>query len=181
MNIKKLVDNILSVIYVKDIKCIYCNHGLDEPKIYGLCDKCYSKLKFNNNLVCKKCGIKLFGEVDLCRNCNKNKRAFEKVISVFEYDGIVKSIIRKFKFCDQKFMGEYLGKFMVKKYIESDIEADIVISVPLHIDTFKKRGYNQAEELALSFKDVLPVGTCLIKTKKTKEQAKSDFKIRKNI
>ena len=179
MKISTIKDKVLSLLYVKDIKCIYCNKELNMPDKYCMCKNCFTHLKFNNNKVCKKCGIKIFGEIDICRKCVKNKRSFEKAISVFEYEGTIKDLVKKFKFSGSKYLGEYLGKFMVDKYSESNINADLVLPVPLHSSSYKKRGFNQAAELAKCFESILPVNyKCLIKTKKTPKQAKSDLKSR---
>ena len=177
--IKNITDKLLNTIYVKDIKCINCNCELDSDKKYCICDKCFSKIVYNNKLVCRKCGIKLFGDIDICPRCIEESVSFKQAFSVFTYEGVMKDIVKQFKFCGKKYIGEYLSKFLYEKFLTLNIDCDMVIPVPLHKKSFKKRGYNQTLELCKSFEGILPIRIdILFKIKKTKEQAQLNFKQR---
>ena len=180
MKIKKLLDKILSVLFVKDIKCLYCDKELNKPNKFCLCDDCLSKLEYNNKNTCKKCGVPIGEYTSLCPRCFVSKFSFTNAYSVFVYNGVIKDLIKKFKFAGGKYIGEYLSKFLYEKYVEAKINCDIVIPVPIHKTTLNKRGYNQAEVLCIAFEDILPIRTdILIKQKLTKEQAKLNLSERK--
>lgn len=180
MNIKKIISKILCTLFVKDIKCIYCENELNDDYPYSICEKCYKSLTFNNQKICKICGIKLFGEYNVCKHCYSNKNYFNRAYSVFTYTGMVRDIIRKFKFCDCKYMGEYLSKFLVDKYKDLKLNCDIVLPVPMYEKKKQERGYNQSWELCKGFEDILPIrDDILIKIKNTKNQAMSSFEERK--
>ena len=175
----KIFQKFLDLIFVKDIKCIYCNKELNKPHKYCLCENCYSKLKFNNQKVCSDCGIAIFGFADKCPKCLVNKNNFQKAYSIFVYEGIIKDLVKKFKFSQAKYLGEYLGLFLYEKYIELGLNCDIIIPVPVHKKTLKIRGYNQAEVLCWYLKNDFCVRTdILYKEKITNEQAKLNFKDR---
>ena len=175
-----IFQKILNLLFVKDIKCIYCNKELDKPQKYCLCDNCFAKLKFNNQSTCSNCGVAIFGYADKCPRCLVNKYKFEKAYSVFIYDGIMKNLVKKFKFSSAKYIGEYLSLFLYEKYLQLNINCDLIIPVPVHKKTLNKRGFNQAEELCYCFKDSKEVRIdILFKEKLTKEQARLNFNERK--
>lgn len=176
MKIKNLTD----ILFVKNIKCIYCNEELNTDKKYCMCDNCFANLPFNDGKICRICGRKIYGDMDICKECIKDKPNYLVGRSVFIYDGMARSLVSRLKFYHGKYLGEYLSKFIFDKYLELGWKCDIVLPVPMYKSKLKERGYNQAVELCRSFEGVIPIRTdILVKIKNTKNQAKSTFEERK--
>lgn len=130
---------------------------------------------------CPFCG-KFIDEKELCcNNCNKkvqrsnieSRTLYDFLcFSSFPYHTHYKKAILFLK--RRKFPGKALGKYLAQTLKEeySNMNFDIVTSVPLHKKKLLKRGYNQAELLAMEVSRILsvPYKEVLIKTKNTEDQ-----------
>ena len=147
-------------------------------------DKIYSRIKdFLFTVRCPYCG-KVIEPNKKC--CDKRKKEFPKFpfvryatggyicTSPFPYDGIFRMAVLNFKFRNCGAYAELLSYEMVRaiKDVYSNKEFDIVTCVPMHKDTLKERGFNQAELLARECAALLGMeyGNLLVKTKKNKTQ-----------
>lgn len=94
--------------------------------------------------------------------------------SPFPYEKIFRNAVINFKFHNCGIYAEPLAHEMVRaiKDVYRDKDFDIVTCVPMHKDTLKERGYNQAELLARECAKLLGVeyADLLAKTKKNKTQ-----------
>lgn len=146
--------------------------------------------------VCVSCSH-LLGEFEfrLCKNCLKN--GFERydhnndyiikpnlvthIYSLYEFDkgGRLQDVLHKFKYQFHKEIGYDFGRFLGKEF--KDIWSDdfcsdetVVISVPLHTAKKRKRGYNQAFEIASGVSSALNLRLAdddsIIREKKTGTQ-----------
>ena len=92
--------------------------------------------------------------------------------SPFPYDGIFRRAVLNFKFHNCGAYAELLSHEMVRsiKDVYRDREFDLVTCVPMHKDTLRERGYNQAELLAKECARILGIeyADLLAKTKKNK-------------
>lgn len=106
-------------------------------------------------------------------------------ITVFQYqDPTIKKLIWLLKYRGVKEIGQILGEILYENFIEQLAENEIyhptsgqilVVPVPLSPKRQKKRGFNQAEEIAKIFsqndsRSFSLVKDLLIKTKETKSQ-----------
>ncbi len=119
-------------------------------------------------LLPQKCiGCKKEGEI-LCENCITSlPRCTEYVgndnFAVFSYKNkLTKDIIHSLKYKGRKNLAEMLGRYLydtvleeisIEELMENDIENQkiIIIPVPIHDKKLAKRGFNQSEEIAVSF------------------------------
>lgn len=104
------------------------------------------------------------------------KEPLEAVVSPFEYDGMIKNAVKRYKFGAQRAFGTVMGKMLYGEISNHPylIGYDLVIPVPLHGERHNERGYNQAEIIAqeLSKELELPLITdALFRVKKTKRQS----------
>ena len=95
----------------------------------------------------------------------------------FSKKGSVQKILHSIKYKDNKemavFMGRQLGKVLAESHRFDDV--DYLVPVPLHPKKFKKRGYNQSEEIAKGIASAFPKTLCtniLIRTEFTQTQTK---------
>lgn len=86
----------------------------------------------------------------VCSDCGKQGRFFLRARAVGTYDGVLRELIREFKFYGRRDLAEGLGVLMARE-VSQDIRmrrCDIIVPVPLHPIRLAERGYNQAELLA---------------------------------
>ena len=108
----------------------------------------------------------------VCKDCELYMLDVPKTAGLtvlWEYNGIVKELVHRIKF-----NGEYeiIKELLDKKGFE--IAEDAVITyVPMHVRKQKKRGFNQAEIIAMEIgkKSNKPVIKMLEKVRQTKDQA----------
>ena len=87
-------------------------------------------------------------------------------------------LIQYFKYNNNKKIGKEFGKIMANYFlgINNLKTVDIVTFVPMHKKKKRKRGYNQAEELAISFSEnsKIPIRKLIFRTENTLTQTEKD-------
>ena len=166
-------------------RCIFCGKTLEPNVKRHICGVCGKNIEFcADSICCEKCGKPIlgFGERPLCYFCvNGKSKYFNRIISSFCYEGMVRDAIVRFK---KKGIRAYLDVFadsIVARIFEEycGIEFDFVCSAPPH--NKKKNGFDQAEMLAkrVSAKLGLPFKCGLFKlTRKTSKQSELKFRER---
>lgn len=175
---KKFRDFLTKTIFVKDIKCLFCNGELDKDSRYCICDDCLSKLPFLNGKVCKKCGEPIDSLAEYCLRCkNHVDRGFDKARAEFLYRGEIADAVRNLKYHNKKYLAEYLSNFLFDVYVRENFDADVVIPAPMSEKSVKSRGFNQCELLCKTFADngMNVDFDCLKKIKETQNQVKLNF------
>lgn len=181
----KFLNTIIDIIYPK--RCIFCNNIINFGEKEIICSECIQKLPFINTPYCIICGMPVKDENTKCKRCINEKHFYKKAFSVFEYKGVVKDAIHRFKFENHPEYAFILGNFMAEKfYLFNDFNIDYIICVPMHIKREKYRTYNQAYLLSkvISEKTNIPLlNNVLLRIKNTKQQSKlnSVFERSQNI
>lgn len=168
----KLLGAFDDALYPLDCTCDVCGEELVEDTRYRLCSECIANLPFVKGHICLNCGMPLDDESDYCNRCQNQKSSFVKNRSPLVYDGEVKRMIHKLKFGKKKYIAQTLGALMADKYLESGMDSEIIVFVPMSESELKKRGFNQAELLAMEVGRRLdiPVLPALVKIKDTSQQ-----------
>lgn len=168
----KALDTFDDALYPLDCTCDVCGEELVEDTRYRLCSECIANLPFAKGHICLNCGMPLDDESDYCNRCQNQKSSFVKNRSPLVYDGEVKRMIHKLKFRKKKYIAQTLGALMADKYLESGMDSEIIVFVPMTESELKKRGFNQAELLAMEVGRRLdiPVLPALVKIKDTSQQ-----------
>ena len=146
----RIFKNILEIFFPNH--CISCSKIIAKEALF--CSICWPKLQFITEPKCKICSYP-FGNKNnqttselLCSRCLSKKPSFDKVITIFRYNDIVKKIIGDLKYRDQTFIAKKLAKLLSNKIkLELD-NADIITIVPPHKKRLSKRKFNQAALLA---------------------------------
>ncbi len=73
---------------------------------------------------------------------------FSRARAVYDYDGVIKQAIHRFKYRGLTAMAPVLAGLLCHHLERFPTKADIVVAVPLHRDRLRERGYNQSELLA---------------------------------
>lgn len=155
--LKNILNTILDFIYPN--KCIFCEEIIPLGEEKDICKYCYMDINF------------IYGDN-------------EPNLSVFYYDDITRFSIFRLKYNNKKQYAKIFAKLMYNKISKIDtIHYDYIIAVPMYLKKKKKRGYDQAEEIAkhLSNFTNIPIQTNnLIRTKNTLPQSKVSYEQRKN-
>lgn len=184
---KRAIEFILCIVFPP--KCIFCNTLLPLKTEIEICDRCYKSVPFIKGKVCSKCGQPIhtpYGP-EQCIDCRKTFHYFEQGTSVFEYKGVVREALVRYKFFGKKRYSKTLGKLMAieLKEMKNWPIFDIIVYTPLYRKKLLTRGYNQAELLAKVIAKELgcSVGkNILCKTKDTLPQSTlSKYERRKNV
>ena len=175
MRQKSSVPKILNLIY---------------PPMCGICGK------LNDNFLCPKCqkileneavfGIDKYKKMEIEKNLEERKY-FDEHLYIFEYEGIIRRIILKYKFQDKAYLYKTFVNFLLKNenFFEFIKKYDTIIPVPISRKRRAMRGYNQSElivkEIA-NFTNLKEESDCLFKIKNVIEQSKLNKEERqKNI
>jgi ComF family protein len=134
-----------------------------------LCDNCTAEIIFIKEQTCPKCNkINFTGEY--CRKCRHGKSLRGVSAATYFRDENIKTIIHELKYKGYFAIAPTLAEKMVA--CAPKIKIDFVAFVPASRKRLKKRGYNQAKELAKNLSKMLeaPLLEELIKVKETKSQ-----------
>ncbi len=154
MRFKKILSKITDLFFPK--RCTICDKIIANEK--GICTVCEKITKPIMGSVCMKCGKKLDGNMLHCYDCSRKQHNFIRNFSVFEYPNVRESLYR-FKYQGRAEYAAYYAKQAYNMHGRrlKELHADAIIPVPLHVSRYRKRGYNQAEELAKELSELIHV------------------------
>lgn len=128
--------------------CILCgNSGFNR---YDLCDSCYRHL-VRNSLCCYRCAAILETPAIapiLCGHCLSSQPAFDETYAPFIYQGAIRHLITTLKFGAHYKNARLLGLLLAEHLKQTAQKPDLILPVPLHKARYRKRGFNQAIEIA---------------------------------
>lgn len=159
-------------------RCAICDEVL--PMGEGLICRGHNSLPYVKPPSCMVCGKEVDSEErELCLDCEKHSRNFERGFPVFNYVEPVKASVLAIKYHNKKEYCDFYGAQMAEKvrpYVRR-YGIDAVTCVPLHRRKQRQRGYNQAAVLAKVVADELGLPFCgdmLVRRKYTTPQKKLD-------
>lgn len=144
--------------------------------------------------VCGICGKRIFYHSYTCTNCLSILKCYrERIIyspnnfcdfmmNLYEYKGIIKNQIWKFKFREAKYIGKTFAELISLKIKELKLEFDVIIPVPISVKRYLERGYNQSYEVSKyigKFLNKKVLKNILIKIKNNKRQSDLNIEERK--
>lgn len=163
------------------------------PPICGICGK------INKNWLCENCEKSLNRikkteiiipnelrehkeekkySVDYLKYSNEEsqKLFYDSLLYMFEYKGIIRQLILKYKFRQKAYLYNMFSRIILKdEKILSQIKSyDVIIPIPMFKEKKKRRGYNQTELITKLISKELNINlqdNNLIKIKNTKTQS----------
>ena len=129
--------------------CLVCRRTVRGA--YSLCRDCEAELPWLGK-VCGRCGEELNESgADFCSRCRLNPPEFDSCHAPFAYRPPVDKLIVDYKF-NADFASGYalsriLAGFMTRRWREGKVP-DLLLPVPLHASRLRRRGFNQALEIA---------------------------------
>jgi ComF family protein len=172
--------------------------AIRNAKREKICIGCSKKLEYVSEPFCMKCGKQLTKEEhEYCMDCKKIRHFYTRGTAVFAYTAGIKKSIYNFKYHGKCEYASFYGEQAYKKCgsLVNTWNVDVLIPVPLHTKKQRKRGYNQAELIAVEFgrhMDIPVDPTLLIRSENTtpmkelndterRKNVKKAFNIRKNV
>ena len=149
--------------------CAVCESPLAEEEEF-ICFSCYEELPFTydeenpeNNPV-------------YSRFASLYNVHFAGSLLFYHKKGSAQKLLEKLKYRNDKNLGIFLGKLIAKRFHKhlSELQGYKLVAVPLHKKKLYKRGYNQAEQIALgiSREIQIPVSKDVIRSVNTETQTK---------
>ena len=166
--IRRIKEFLLDICFPR--RCPVCDE-IVIPFGECICAECIPKLKIISPPWCFVCGKKILTEGQICEDCQRKKHKFDRGRCLFEYKTAASSLYR-FKYSGRREYAKYYGQ-AVNEYLSDFIQktkAQALVPIPLHKSRYRKRGYNQATELAKAISEAtgIPVREDLLKrVKKT--------------
>jgi len=152
-------------------RCVNCDREIFGEDFF--CEKCKNQLPYNDKSYCQHCGRKLKIAREYCTTCKGRLINVDKARSVYNYEKPISVLIQRLKYNNKRYLAEPFAQDMANVYYKNYFNADGVVFIPMTDKAFKKRGYNQSEELAKEFCKItgLELLYCLKKVKETSRQA----------
>lgn len=153
--------------------CIVCGAVVNNPDMC-ICDKCYRALPMRKGFF-------------MCRPTKNDGLVYsDGVLCPLYYLDQVTEMIAGIKFSGHKHVAVVFGKLLAQMVYRTGLcrENTILVPIPLHRDRHRRRGYNQAEEIArqISRFSGVPMGEdLLLRKNRTLPQHKKSHRERINI
>ena len=171
--ITRSLDAVLSVVLAP--QCVACGAVLDSPTRGPVCEACWSAIASIVPPLCETCGDPLASWRTLteaereCVRCRRLPPAFDCARAAGDYDGSLREIIHAFKYDGRRSLARPLAALMRNEGAALLDDADFLVPVPLHPWRRLRRGFNQAEALAVALDR--PVVNALWRKRTTLPQA----------
>lgn len=177
-------------LFPPPLRCPACGQHY-EPAIgvdLGVCERCWRQITFVVGPSCQCCGKPLVGAKDAgwqgeekpsCFDCRRRQRSFAWVRAVALYDGALRDYLHAVKYQGQMELGLALGQLMAAHVglWPGLFRSHVIMPVPMSDAKRARRGYNQAELLAVMVARKLRrplVLDNLIRARETKKSAGLD-------
>jgi len=160
--------------------CLLCG----SPPRYGeegdaspFCPACRSALVSDPHETCPRCAITVgpFTNVSgRCVACRNERFAFDSVVRLGPYDGLLRAVVLQLKQRGSESLGEVIGELWAteRRDVLRALAVDLIVPIPLHWWRRWRRGHNQSAALAHGLATVLglPVASRLRRTRNTPKQ-----------
>jgi len=128
--------------------CLLCGHDGDNGR--DVCPSCHLDLPWNT-ACCARCAAILAtrpSAAALCGQCLSHPPAFDETHAPFVYQDTIRHLITALKFKADHQNARLLGQLLAEHLIHSAHMPELIVPVPLHPARYRKRGFNQAIEIA---------------------------------
>ena len=185
MSISRLARGLLDFLLPN--RCIECHQPARTDTItIPLCEDHRASLAPLDPPVCYYCSRPLSGglhrhyhyevaDEPVCGFCRKRALVLDRVVAGFPFDGVLRSVVQDWKYGANPEWSQWLAG-RLHESVRNRINWarwDALVPVPMHPFRHKKRGFNQARQLAVGLGDrqELPVLNVLSKVRRTRQQS----------
>jgi ComF family protein len=130
------------------VTCYLCLDPGQQPAL-DLCTGCEGDLP-RNEPACPICAAAIPRSGAICRRCSRRDRAFDAAFAPYRYEFPLPELIHRMKYRGQLPITRILGCVLGRRLAERGVpQVDAIVPVPLHAERERRRGYNQAREIAV--------------------------------
>jgi len=168
----RIVDAIVAVVLAP--ACAACDELLDSPTRGPVCARCWRSILPLTPPICDRCGDPLpsWRVVSVprqqCARCRRSTRAVDRARAIGAYDGALRAVIHALKYDGRRSLAKPIAALMRQRGADLLAGAACAVPVPLHGSRRRRRGFNQADDLARHLG--LPLVRALVRTRATKTQ-----------
>lgn len=124
--------------------CVLCRSWCAD----GLCPACLQRFAPPKPR-CARCGRVMAGPLEACGGCLREPPAWDRAITMADYDGPWPALIAGFKFRQQVELASALAAGLANAVSRNQApRPDLLVPVPLSSVRLRERGFNQAWEIA---------------------------------
>lgn len=132
--------------------CVLCQAR--SLRKLDLCGHCQRDLR-RPKKPCWQCGLEHSENTDTCNACVLSPPPYSHCFSLYRYEFPISALINRFKNQHKLSVGKVLSTLLARGYVKQHfLFPDFWVPVPLHSSIKQARGFNQAEELALSLAEL---------------------------
>ncbi len=124
-----LGDALGDMLYPDDIRCMVCGRDIPVKNRLCLCRDCVLP---ENAEFCLGCGRALLHGGVYCDVCQREKHTFAAARAPLVYEDAAKTLIRRLKYGNARYLAPYLGSLMAETWLMSRHTAQAVAFVPMH-------------------------------------------------
>lgn len=147
-------------------QCLLCRHDCQQQPL--ICGQCYDELPPLSH-PCALCAFPLFIDDGHCGRCQRQPPPWQRMQVLAEFAPPFSRLIHGLKYHHQALNGRLLGRLLASRIQPPYPEA--ILPVPLHWWRQLRRGYNQADEIALGIADILPIAVAHQQLKRRRHTA----------
>jgi len=150
--VARLIDAFASVVLAPS--CAACDEPLEHPTHGPVCERCWRSILPLTPPICDRCGDPLpaWRETSValarCPRCRRRARFVDRARAIGAYDGALRAIVHALKYDGRRSLARPLAALMRQRGAAMLEGAACAIPVPLHRSRHRRRGFNQADDLA---------------------------------
>ncbi|MEO8747686.1 MAG: ComF family protein [Rhodanobacter sp.] len=130
--------------FVLPLRCLLC--GAAGANGIDLCADCAAELPRNHSC-CARCALPLATPAALCGECQQHPPPWDATWAPFRYGWPLDRLESRYKFGNDLAAGRALSTLWQREPCPLELPS-LLLPVPLHRGRLRRRGYNQALELA---------------------------------
>jgi ComF family protein len=145
---RAVLDALLAVVLAPI--CATCDVLLERPTRGPVCEDCWDAIRTYTPPRCERCGAPLpsWRTRELHATCEALPPGVVRAAALGEYDGTLREIVHALKYGRRRSLAPRLGTLMRLGAAWVLDGADAAVPVPLHRGRRRRRGFNQAADLA---------------------------------
>ncbi|HQZ38185.1 MAG TPA: ComF family protein [Vicinamibacterales bacterium] len=172
MTLRDLANLALSRIFAPP--CVACGHPIPQPLDGAVCEACWSRVVPFTPPLCANCGIPLASwraaehMALCCARCHRNPGVLDRQAAVGPYEGVLRDVLHALKYDGRRSVAPMLSVRMRSAGRDLFEAVSLAVPVPLHRRRQWRRGFNQADLLAVGLG--LPTSRLLRRVRATPPQ-----------
>ena len=150
--IKLIIKNLANLLFPR--VCTSCGAIAFKGRYNTICPNCVKNIAYNTGGRCLQCGEILgannMPNITKCPKCAEMNIAYKEVLCITVFSGTIVDAIHALKYKNAPYIAKDLAQLaLLHPETKAFLQDATLVAVPLSISRKIKRGYNQAEEIAL--------------------------------